>query len=139
VTDDHVEKLKRAYAAFSRGDFEGALTHAHPDIEYIPADGAAQVRGVDAFGAWMEPDAFEWQVIEPIDFVVAGSKVLVRHRIRSKGAGSGIELEAFSWGVWTIDEDGLATRIQGFSDGDERAAREAAGLGPADPGRKPRR
>jgi ketosteroid isomerase-like protein len=128
LSQDHADKLRRAYAAFSRGDFDDALAYAHADIEFVPADGAPPVRGVEGFRGWMEPDAFEWQVIEPIEITPAGNKVLVRHRIRSKGAGSGIELEGFSWGVWTIDDDGLATRIEGFMDHEEDLAREAAGL-----------
>lgn len=128
MAQDYIEKLRRAYAAFSRGDFDEALTYAHPDIEYVPSEGAAPVRGLETFRAWMEPDAFEWQVIEPSDFVVSGNKVLVKHRIRSKGAGSGIELEATSWGVWTINEDGLAIRVEGFGDREEDRARGAAGL-----------
>ena len=128
LSQDYIEKLRRAYAAFSRGDFDDALTYAHPDIEYVPAYGAAPVRGLEPLRSWMEPDAFERQVIEPLDFVVSGNKVLVRHRIRSKGAGSGIELEGFSWGVWTLNEDGLAVRLEGFGDREESRARKAAGL-----------
>jgi ketosteroid isomerase-like protein len=55
LAQDHIERLRRAYAAFSRGDFDEALTYAHPDIEYVPSEGAAPVRGLETFRAWMEP------------------------------------------------------------------------------------
>jgi hypothetical protein len=76
----------------------------------------------------MEPDAFDRQVIKPIEFTVSGNKILVRQNIRVRGANSGIELEARSWSVWTLNEDGYATRVQGFADRDEARARAAAGI-----------
>ena len=51
MAQDHIDRLRRAYAAFSRGDFDKALTYAHPDIEYVPAEGAAPVRGLETFRA----------------------------------------------------------------------------------------
>ena len=41
----------------------------------------------------MEPDAFEEQRIEPLDFRVEGKKVLVREHTQARGAGSGINLD----------------------------------------------
>ena len=75
------------------------------------------------------PDAFDLQVIEPLEFIDSGDKVLVKQHVKSRGAGSGIELEGHSWSVWTVNEDGLATRVEGFLEQDEAQAREAAGLG----------
>jgi hypothetical protein len=77
----------------------------------------------------MEPDAFDRQVIEPLEFIDSGDKVLVKQHVKSRGAGSGIELEGRSWSVWTVNDDGLATRVEGFLERDEAQAREAAGLG----------
>jgi ketosteroid isomerase-like protein len=128
MSEEYVEKLRRAYEAFSRGDFDEALTFAHPDIEFVPQGNAAPYRGVEQFRAWMEPDAFDRQVIEPLEFTVSGNKVLVKQRVRSRGAASGIELVGHSWSVWTVSEDGLATRVEGFMESEEAQAREAAGL-----------
>jgi ketosteroid isomerase-like protein len=36
MSEENVEKLRQAYEAFSRGDFDEALTFAHPDIEFCP-------------------------------------------------------------------------------------------------------
>ena len=77
----------------------------------------------------MEPDAFRDQVVTPVQVdVAADGTVLARQHLRSRGAGSGIELEGHSWSVWTFDDDGLITRIEIYLDHEEERAREAAGL-----------
>jgi hypothetical protein len=76
----------------------------------------------------MEPDAFESQLVEPLDFRVVGNKVLVRTRSHIKGAGSGIEVDALGWVVYTYDEAGLVTRVELYLDHQEAEALEAAGL-----------
>ena len=93
--------------------------------------GQSALNGAEAFRAWMEPSAFEEQEIEPLEFTVAGNKVLIRQRSRNRGAGSGIEIEIDSWSVWTLDDDGLAIRVETFLGHQEAEAREAAGLPPA--------
>ena len=117
MSQENIEKLRQAYEAFSRGDFDDALTFAHPDIEFFPPGNAAPYRGIERFRAWMEPDAFDRQVIEPLEFIDAGNKVLVKQHVKSRGTGSGIELEGRSWSVWTVNEDGLASEWRAFWSG----------------------
>ena len=62
----------------------------------------------------MEPDAIEEQRIEPREFRVRGDKVLVQQHTWGRGAGSGIELEVDLWVVWTLNDDGLVTRVEAF-------------------------
>ena len=76
----------------------------------------------------MEPDAFESQVIEPLDLRVVGEKVLVRARSKIRGAGSGIEAEFLFWAVWTFDEAGVTARVEIYLDHQKAEALEAAGL-----------
>jgi hypothetical protein len=45
-----------------------------------------------------------------------------------RGAGSGIEVDDDGWTVWTLNDDGLATRLEFFLDHQEVEALEAAGL-----------
>jgi hypothetical protein len=52
----------------------------------------------------------------------------VRQKGRARGASSGIEVETETWAVWTFDEDGLATRIEGYLIHQEDEALKAAGL-----------
>jgi ketosteroid isomerase-like protein len=123
-----IARLRRGYEAFNRGDFDAAVEMAHPDIEFISVGAQPPLRGVDQFRAWMEPDAFETQAIEPLELIVAGNKVLVRQRATARGASSGIEMEIDSWSVWTLNEDGLATRVEGFLHHQSAEAGRAAGL-----------
>ena len=76
----------------------------------------------------MEPDAIVEQRIEPRDFRVKDNKVLARQHIWGRGAGSGIEIELDSWAVWTLDDDGLVTRMEAFLIHQEDEALAAAGL-----------
>lgn len=123
-----IERLRRTLDAFSRGDFATAAESAHPDIEVVRAGGGPPLRGVAQFRAWMEPDAFQSQVVEPLEFRVAGNKVLVRLHNKITGAVSGIEADFLVWGVWTLDEAALVTRIELFLPHQEAEAAEAAGL-----------
>jgi ketosteroid isomerase-like protein len=125
---EKVDSLRRGYDAFNRADFEVATEMAHPDVEFVLPGGQSPYRGVDALRAWMEPDAFEEQQVEPREFRVQGNKVLVRLYLRARGAGSGIELDTEGWAVSTFDDDGLVTRVEVFLPHEEDKALEAAGL-----------
>ena len=123
-----IDALRRAHEAFNRGDFDTAVEFAHPEVEFVPVGGQASLRGVAALRAWMEPDAFEDQRVEPLDFRVEGKKVLVRQHAQARGAGSGIDLDLKMWTVYTFDDDLLVTRVEAFLPHEESEALEAAGL-----------
>ena len=123
-----ISTLRRAYEAFSRGDFDTAIEIAHPEVEVGLPGGQSPLRGADALRAWMEPDAIEEQRIEPREFRINGNKVLVRQHTWGRGAGSGIEVEVDMWTVWTLDDAGLVTRMESFLVDQENEALEAAGL-----------
>jgi ketosteroid isomerase-like protein len=128
MSGENVEKLRQAYEAFSRGDFDTAIEIAHPEIEFVRVGVDPPIRGVEAFRAWMEPDAIEDQRIEPLEFRTNGNKVLVRQVTRGRGARSGIEMETETWAVWAVDETGLATHLDVFLVHQRQEALEAAGL-----------
>ena len=94
----------------------------------VPVGGQASLRGAAAVRAWMEPDAFEEQRIEALEFRVAGNKVLARQHTQARGVGSGIKLDQEIWTVWTFDDDLLVTRMESFLPHQESEALEAAGL-----------
>ena len=118
-----VERLRRTYQLFNAEEFDAALEMAHPDIVFVRPGAQSELRGANALRAWMEPDAFESQVIEPKDFEAIGNRVLVRQHATARGAGSGIEVEIESWTLWTFDDDGKATRMQFFLPNEEDEAR----------------
>lgn len=129
MSRENAEAIRRWLGALSDEDFEAALALVHPDVVLVPPGGQAPYRGVDSLRAWMEPDAFQDQVVTPVRVeVAADGTVLARQHLRSRGAGSGIELQGHSWSVWTFDDGGLITRIEIYLDHEEERAREAAGL-----------
>jgi ketosteroid isomerase-like protein len=127
---EKIESLQRGFDAYSRGDFDAAVENFHPEAVLVPAGRQPIIRGVGAIRAWMEPDAFESQVIEPLEFSVAANKVLVRHISKIHGAGSGIEAEFVNWSVYTFNEAGRVARFEIYLPNQEAEALEAAGLSP---------
>jgi ketosteroid isomerase-like protein len=128
MAQENVETIRAVYAAYNRGDFDALPKPLHPDIEVVPAGDQTPIKGAAQVRAWMEPDAFESQMIEPLDLRAVGNKVLVRARTKIRGAGSGIEAEFLFWSVWTFDELGFATRVEIYLEHQEADALEAAGL-----------
>jgi ketosteroid isomerase-like protein len=123
--DQLIERLRRTYELFNAQDFDAAIEMAHPDIVFVRPGGQSELRGADALRAWMEPDAFESQLIDPEGFEAAGSRVLVRQHATARGAVSGIEVEIVSWTLWTFDDDGKATRMEFYLPHQEDEARRA--------------
>jgi ketosteroid isomerase-like protein len=123
------ERLREVIEALNRGDHETAIGYTHPDIEYKRVDGSPQerdvVRGRGALREFLLPDAFESQVVEPLE-IFEGEDVVVAHvLVRNRGAGSGLEIEVETYLVYLI-EDGLVRRVEAWR-GREDSAR-ASGL-----------
>jgi ketosteroid isomerase-like protein len=123
--DELIERLRRGYDAFNRGDYEAATEWVHPDVVYVSPGALTELRGAEALRAWMEPDAFETQVSEPLEIEIAGNRALIHQLTRARGAGSGIEMEIGSWALWTFDEHGRVTRIETYLEHEEDKARQA--------------
>ena len=134
--EEIIDRIHAGYDAFNRGDFDTAIAFVHPDVEYIPVGGQPPIRGAEGFRAWMEPSAFERQVVEAREITVNGDRALVRIHAAVRGAGSGIEMEVESWVVLTHDPagPGLVIRMEVFFLYEEEEARAAAGLGTREPG-----
>ena len=128
MSDENMIAVRRLHDAFNRGDLEAVVQMAHPDIEIVRTGGQSSIKGIAALREWMEPDAIEEPRLEPLDFRVKGDKVLVRGHATGRGAGSGIEIDAVVFAVWTLDDHGLVKEVQGFLPHEEAEALEAAGL-----------
>jgi ketosteroid isomerase-like protein len=86
MSQENVEftaRLRRGYDAYNRGDFDAAMEWIHPEIELVPAGGQPPIRGAAAYRAWMEPAAFESQVIELLEVRFNGNKPLTTNARRS--------------------------------------------------------
>jgi ketosteroid isomerase-like protein len=127
MSEENVELVRSILAAFNRGDIEAVVQAVHPDIEFTRVGEQSPVRGVAELRKWMEPDAFQDERFEPLDFTVNGNKVLVHQHFTGRGAASGMELDFTTFAVFTLD-DGLVTRLEAFLPHEEAEARGAAGL-----------
>jgi ketosteroid isomerase-like protein len=128
MSKENIETIRAFYDVYNRGDFDALPKPLHPDIEVVPAGDQSPIKGAKRVRAWMEPDAFEAQVVELLDLRDAGDKVLIRARSKIRGAGSGIEVDFDFWAVWTFDEAGLTTRVEIYLEHQEADALESAGL-----------
>ena len=95
------------------------------EVVLVRAGEQGEVRGVEALRAWMEPDAFESQLLEPLEFEVGGEKVLSRIHSTIRGAGSGIEIEINAWTVYSFDDQGRFSRVEIYLEHEEDEARRA--------------
>ena len=123
--DELIELLRRNTEVINRGDFDSAIQLADPDIVLVRAGGLPELRGAEAIRAWMEPDAFESQRYELLEYEIEGHRVLTRTRTIARGAGSGIEMEIEALTVWTFNPDGKIARVEVFLVHDEDAAHQA--------------
>jgi ketosteroid isomerase-like protein len=123
--EEMIEALRRTNDALNRGDFDAAIELAAPDIVYVRPGSLPALHGPDAIRAWMEPDAFESQETELLEFEPVGRSVLTRQHTTARGAGSGIEMELDSVAVWTFNEDGMLIRVQTYTLDEEDDARQA--------------
>jgi ketosteroid isomerase-like protein len=126
---DNVEIVRRWIEAINREDFEAALALVRRDVVLVPPGDQPPYRGAGRLRAWMEPDAFEQQVVRTFEpMQVTDRTVLGKQHVTARGRASGIELDVSSWSVWTLDEEGLIARIEIYLDHEEQRARKAAGL-----------
>ncbi len=132
MSHENVEKLRATYEAFNRGDFDGALQYADPDVEVHPGvtapDAEPQYLGRQglknfwvtiAKGPWEAVTAESKEMIETED-----GRILSVDRWRFRGR-DGIEIDRELPNLFTF-RGGLISRIDGFTD--KADALKVAGL-----------
>ncbi len=134
MSEENVEIVRNAFAAFERGDIEALLRMAdedivitQPDVPGIPAQLHGHRGVVEAFAVW--PELWEDFRVEILSIAAApGGKVIATVRNHGRGKGSGIEVEMDFIFVITI-RDAKATEWQLFVlPAQEDEALKAAGL-----------
>lgn len=122
MSEQNVEIVRRFLAA----EMDEALALADPGIvwnpiEESPAQGHEAVRASSV--RWKD----EWDDYElvPEDFADMGDCVLATVRLRGRGRGSGIEVDARFFDLYTL-RDGKIIRMDQFAE--ESEALEAVGL-----------
>jgi ketosteroid isomerase-like protein len=133
MSQENVELVRAAWEAWERGDMEAIFEFYDPAIvwdqtHYQAGELSAVYHGYDGvkqfFREWLAP--FESYYAHAEEFIDAGESVVVRLRQGGRGKQSGVEVEMPPyWQVYRL-RDGLAVRIEVYSDQDD--ALKAVGL-----------
>jgi ketosteroid isomerase-like protein len=132
MSEENVEIVRRAYIALTRGDEETLREMVGPEfvVDFSrrlvePAVLRGRDEALAALGQIREPWD-DWPVWEPQELIDADDRVVAFIRTTARGKGSGVEVEAHVWNLWT-SRDGKLAELTYFGD-DRAAALEAAGL-----------
>jgi ketosteroid isomerase-like protein len=129
--DANAEIVRRFYERWSAGDLAAVREHMDDAIEYVNPDGAIEHgtrRGIAEFTQAVEKtlEAWEYWRAEPEELREDGDKVIAVLSYRTRGRGSGVEIEGRESALWTL-RDGKVTRYQWFHGVDDAAAAAARG------------
>ena len=132
MSQENVEIVRDAAAAFNRGDLDAWFEYLADDIDYRAAEGALDDRGPmhgkDAIRAYMQDwlDMFDDFKSEPVELIDAGEdQVIAVVRISGRAKLSGVETDLTYAAVYTI-RDGKVARGREYWTKEQ--ALEAAGL-----------
>ena len=128
MSEKNVEIVRRVYERWAQGDFsEGDVFD--PEVEFVMPDWpeGSSSRGLDAMRrAWLSTlSAWDDFRAEPGRIFDAGEQVVVLTHVRARGKGSGVETQATTATVWTIEAGKVARLALHW---DTAKALEAAGL-----------
>jgi ketosteroid isomerase-like protein len=130
MSQENVDRTTAFIAAYNRRDFDAAVEHFDPEIEWVlPAlQRSDSCRGPDEVKRFWQglDETFDELRLDPQEAVDAGDRVAVRLRFYGRGKGSGAEIETEMYHQVTTFRDGTMVRIEYFTTWDE--ALEAAGL-----------
>jgi ketosteroid isomerase-like protein len=130
MSQENVEIVRRAFAAYSSGGPEALANFWDPEIEVEVPPGLAEAgtyRGREAVLAWMSEWSEAWERIEytPEEIVGNGDTVVVTLLYDGVGRGSGLRIEGRFWYLNRL-RDGMIVYVRLY--GDRNEALEAAGL-----------
>jgi ketosteroid isomerase-like protein len=136
MSQENVEIVREAAAAFNRGDLDAWLEYLADDIDYRAVEGALDdhgpIHGKDALRAhvddWIDTlDDFMGDFrIEPVELIEAGEdKLIAVTRISGRAKLSGVETDITYAALYTIRDGKIA---QGREYWTKEQALEAAGL-----------
>jgi ketosteroid isomerase-like protein len=127
MTERDVERLRRNYDAYNRGDWEAAMEQLAPD--FVAKDRAElpdprTYRGREGAEAAFQGagEGFADYRIEPEEFIDLGGSVVVILRQSGRGEASGAPVEGTVVHLWRIGPDGRAKSLEAFSTREEALA-----------------
>ncbi len=120
VSNQFIEELREAYAAFNRGDIDSALEPFDSRIEWseppqFPGGGTYHgIEGVKRYLTQSRAGIAEG-TSEPEQFVISGNRVVVLVHVRVRRKGSDAWHEVRIADVYTV-KDGKAIQMRAFVD-----------------------
>jgi ketosteroid isomerase-like protein len=131
MSQENVEVVRQAHEAFNLRDLDALADLTGPDwvMDWSrsigPQRGVYQGRsGVEEWIAAIS-EAFESFEILPLEYVSAGDRIVVPTRVKGRGRGSGVVVDAEGVTLWEL-ERGKVVRLTLY--GARQEALEAAGL-----------
>lgn len=128
MSEENVDIVRRAYAAFNAGEPEAAIALLDPEVEWtLPAHfpDAETWRGrervIEGLGALS--DAWESIDIDVQELIDAGDRVVALVHIKGRAALTGLDLGGMGTDghVWTL-RDGLAVAVRMYGGTEEALA-----------------
>ncbi len=115
MSHENVEIVRR----FLVVEVDEALTYADPGIVWNPIE-ESPTQGHDAVRASLARWKGEWDdyKLMPEEFVERGDRVVVTVRLGGRGRGSGVEIDARFYDVYTL-RDGKIVRMDQFTERSE--------------------
>ena len=132
MSQENVEVVQRANAAFNRGDDEAFAAYLHANVEFCDhahaADAPETITGAQALlavlSAWRESfDDFQADIRECIE---AGDHVVCVTRWTGKGKASGVAVDNLQVDVYELQEGKIVRATLAYPD--KPTALEAVGL-----------
>jgi uncharacterized protein len=126
MSQENVEIVRTAIEAWGAGDMDSFYASLDPDIVWDPVEAVAS-QGHEGLRATLDRWMDEWDEYEQTaeEFVDMGDRVVATVHFQGRGRGSGIEIDARFYEVYTV-RDGKVVRMDEYAT--RAAALEAAGL-----------
>jgi ketosteroid isomerase-like protein len=116
VSRENVDKAEQFIADYNRRDFDSAVQHFHPQIEWVlPAQqGFDSCVGPDQIIKFFEglDETFDELRLDAQESVDGGERVATRLRYYGRGKGSGAEIETEMYHQVVTFRDGVIVRME---------------------------
>jgi ketosteroid isomerase-like protein len=132
MSQQNVDAVRRSFDGWNRGDFDAWLEAAHPDVEFYSEilkrieGGETVLRGpAELRRFWNEWHSLWDLTIDLSEIRDLGDTIVALGRIRTRGKGSGVDLEGAVAYVFEFD-GGLARNVRAYLN--QSRALESVGL-----------
>ena len=130
VSQENVDRTSEFIDAYNRRDFDAAVRHFDPEIDWVlpehqRSDSGRDPEEIKRFWRGLD-ETFDELRLLPQEFVDAGDRMAVRLRHHVRGRQSGLEMDSVLYHQVTTFEQGRIVRIEYFTDWAQ--ALDAAGV-----------